>query len=85
VFVYLLTYNYTTWAKTVDGGVVAGEHAARCLGYARRNEEVYRCWKPADDKSHAHDYHLLDYVPLTAFSALTLMVGRPEGHPVCKN
>ena len=28
---------------------------------------------------------LLTYLPLDAFSALTLLVGRQEGHPACKN
>jgi len=26
-----------------------------------------------------------DFQPTTAFSALTLLVGRQEEHPVCKN
>ena len=33
---------------------------------------------------HFENYLVIVIVPVSAFSALTLLVGRQEGHPACK-
>jgi len=40
----------------------------------------------SEQKRHEYELRLImQLVNLTAFSALTLLVGRQEGHPACKN
>ena len=34
---------------------------------------------------HVYKLYLLTYLLLYAFSALTLLAGRQEGHPACRN
>ena len=47
---------------------------------------VNRCWILCTFRKCIYLlFYLLTYAQLYAFSALTLLVGRQEGHPVCKN
>jgi len=47
---------------------------------------VNRCWILCTFRKCIYLlFYLLTYAQLYAFSALTVLVGRQEGHPVCKN
>ena len=59
--------------------VVANSYA--CCWYQVRNRTL-RDPKP---KYFDVSYHIPAFKMMIAFSALTLLVGRQEGHPACKN
>jgi len=45
------------------------------------NASSYAAIKQCKNNKHSHDYNC---ILLFAFSALMLLTGRQEGHPVCK-
>jgi len=49
--------------------------------YCELQEEVYSILK----ELHNYNFTLHTWISTNAFSALTLLVGRQEGHPACKN